>query len=82
MGRFNIRHDERVTEYILSSASMDGSTLDMASAYFNITKRYKEAIFTPGHCAQVRVITASPEVYQAKTILPPIINLCPGKRLF
>jgi hypothetical protein len=62
MGRFGIHQDERVTEYILSASGTSGATLDMASAYFNITKRYKDAVLSPHHQARVNIITASPEV--------------------
>jgi hypothetical protein len=64
MGRFGIHHDERVTELVLSSCTASGATLDLASAYFNITKRYKAAILSPHNQAQVNIITASPEVPQ------------------
>lgn len=62
MGRFGIHHDEHITEFILSASSAAGAQLDMASAYFNITKRYKDAILSPDHQAQVNIITASPKV--------------------
>ncbi|ELR23065.1 CDPdiacylglycerol--glycerol-3-phosphate 3-phosphatidyltransferase, mitochondrial, putative [Acanthamoeba castellanii str. Neff] len=61
MGRFGIHQDERVTELVLSSCTASGATLDLASAYFNITKRYKAAILSPHNQAQVNIITASPE---------------------
>jgi hypothetical protein len=62
MGRFGIHQDERVTELLLSSCATSGASLDLASAYFNVTKRYKNAILSPHHQAQVNIITASPEV--------------------
>jgi hypothetical protein len=62
MGRFGIHQDERVTELLLSACATSGASLDLASAYFNVTKRYKNAILSPHHQAQVNIITASPEV--------------------
>ncbi len=61
MGPFGIHHDEQVTRFILESVAPK-STLDLGSAYFNITDVYKDAILNESSKANINIITASPQV--------------------
>jgi len=60
MGPVDIRHDETVTSLVLSH--FKEGTLDLSSAYFNITDSYSNAILDCNDSRSVNIITASPEV--------------------
>lgn len=61
MGPANVRHDEMVTDLMLSSRTP--GTMDLSSAYFNITDKYADGIFTASRFKRINIITASPKVY-------------------
>eukprot|EP01087_Luapelamoeba_hula_P010791 TRINITY_DN2874_c0_g1_i2.p1 TRINITY_DN2874_c0_g1~~TRINITY_DN2874_c0_g1_i2.p1 ORF type:complete len:349 (+),score=52.99 TRINITY_DN2874_c0_g1_i2:573-1619(+) len=69
LGSIGLRHDEGITQQLMLPPHRDdGShfqrqTLDLSSAYFNLTPQYQDALRTSmsKHHTQLRIITASPK---------------------
>lgn len=60
MKQFGVLKDEKATEEILSTVP-EGTTIHLASGYFNLTRSYRQLIMTQTQ-ASYNILMASPQV--------------------